>query len=135
MTYFAAVRAVTGDGTVLDSFSDGFTVDTSPPSVTFSLSRNTPAIYRSDVVMFKDISNIEVVPHVTDDESGVSNIWIGVGSFLRKKFFNLIKHLYVCDKFAVTLISLKTDPNLRCVYVSFIDFNFYFSSFFRENST
>ena len=94
MTYFATVRAVTGDGTVLDSSSDGFTVDTSSPSVNFSLSKSTPAIYSDDVVMFKDRSNIKVVPDVADEESGIANIWIGVGSYLGKKFINLIKHLY-----------------------------------------
>jgi len=34
VTYYTTVRAITNVGSVLESVSDGFTVDTSPPDIT-----------------------------------------------------------------------------------------------------
>ncbi|XP_070573548.1 uncharacterized protein [Ptychodera flava] len=64
LTYYTTVRAITGAGNVLDSVSDGFTVDTTPPIITVD-NFDSGRMYQK----FSD--SIVDSWHVTEDESEV----------------------------------------------------------------
>ena len=76
------MRAVTGDGSVLDSSTDGFTVDSTPPEASLSLLGATRETDLTDLpVVYKQTTGLELQPSLVDQESGISKAWMSVGSY------------------------------------------------------
>ena len=82
MTYFATVRAITGDGSALDSSTDGFTVDSTNPLVSLSVRGPTADIDYTDIpVIYRQTTAVELQPVFMDTESGIADVWVSVGSY------------------------------------------------------
>ena len=75
--YFATIRAITGAGNLLESCSNGMTIDTSPPEAQFDEVGSDDAVYIGDVIYQKQTDNLAASWNVTDTESGVTqtSVW------------------------------------------------------------
>ncbi|KAK6174798.1 hypothetical protein SNE40_013376 [Patella caerulea] len=82
--YFTTVRGITNVGNVLESISDGFIVDTSPPTITINSlfevtgQQNVSAgnkIYQSEV------DSMSVNFKMVDNESGLEKMYYAVGTY------------------------------------------------------
>ena len=75
--YYATVKAITGAGNVLESCSNGITLDTTPPDAWFVQVGSEEAAVVDDVIYQKQADNIFASWNVTDGESGVAttNVW------------------------------------------------------------
>ncbi|CAG2193139.1 unnamed protein product [Mytilus edulis] len=85
VTYYSTVRAITNVGSVLESVSDGFTVDTSPPII--SLDRLTDKsstdtnIGAGSTLYEKSADTLFASWHYNDTESSIRRAWYSVGTY------------------------------------------------------
>ena len=81
-TYFTTVRAKTGAGDILESSSNGVTVDTSPPEAQFTKVGETKTTYNNpeSVVYQREPETLAASWNVSDQESTVSVV-IGLSSY------------------------------------------------------
>ncbi|VDI27589.1 Hypothetical predicted protein, partial [Mytilus galloprovincialis] len=85
VTYYSTVRAITNVGSVLESVSDGFIVDTSPPII--SLDRLTDQsstdtnIGAGSTLYEKSADTLFASWHYNDTESSIRRAWYSVGTY------------------------------------------------------
>nr|XP_006817093.1 PREDICTED: uncharacterized protein LOC100376421 [Saccoglossus kowalevskii] len=85
-TYYTTIRAITGAGNVLDSTSDGFTVDTTPPSITITSagrsSDNETAYLSNNNNIYQSPSDSFLATwDIFEEESAVSYTEVCYGSY------------------------------------------------------
>ena len=80
LKYYASVRAVTGAGQVLESSSDGFVVDTSPPTVTI-VSVGAETVNETTVFYQKEMDSYTAAWSTGDTESGVDDVTLRLGTY------------------------------------------------------
>ena len=82
-SYYTSVRAVTGAGGVLESTSDGFVVDGTPPVVVVTAvgatAVNTTELYQ------KETDSYTATWRVDDGDSGVADVMFRLGTFPGRK--------------------------------------------------
>ena len=94
-TYYATVRAITGDGSALDSSTDGFTIDSTSPQVSLSVLGPTADVdYTDTPVVYRQTTEVELQPGFVDTESGISGVYLSVGSY-KGKLVCLSKYLFL----------------------------------------
>ena len=92
-TYYATVRAITGDGSALDSSTDGFTVDSSPPQASLSVLAAAADVNYADAdVVYTPAPGVQLQPGMEDSESGIAETWLSVGSYRG----TVLLHLKAC---------------------------------------
>ncbi|KAL5014713.1 hypothetical protein ScPMuIL_008983 [Solemya velum] len=82
-TYYTTVRAVTNAGVVLETVTDGLTVDTSPPVITLdSVSEEvSPHLTAASSVLYQSSTDtLSALWHYNDSEALVQNAWYSVGT-------------------------------------------------------
>nr|KAG5706426.1 hypothetical protein BaRGS_032819 [Batillaria attramentaria] len=80
-TYFSTVRAITGHSCheeYIVSSSDGLTLDTTPPSVTFNMGARQMT---SDEVVYQTVGNTLQIAWKAEDDSGVNETVLTLGLF------------------------------------------------------
>ena len=78
--YYTSVRAVTGAGHVLESTSDGFMVDSTPPqiavtSVGAEAANTTRVLYQRETDLYRAGWSVD------DPSSGVAGVWLRLGTY------------------------------------------------------
>ncbi|XP_071123199.1 uncharacterized protein [Mytilus edulis] len=85
LTYYTTVRGITNVGNVLESVSDGFTVDWSPPTVVMDrLTDKTSSeknIAAGSTMYQKTQDTLSAMWHYNDTESNVKRAWFSVGTY------------------------------------------------------
>ena len=85
-TYFTTIRAKTGAGDILESSSNGVTVDTSPPEAQFTKVGETMTTNNPESVVYqREPETLAASWNVSDPESTVSVV-IGLSSFPGEKY-------------------------------------------------
>ncbi|VDI79784.1 Hypothetical predicted protein [Mytilus galloprovincialis] len=81
--YYSSVRAVTNAGNVLESVSDGFLIDTTPPEVTLDRLTDKDAyeVERETSIYQTTIDILSAQWHYSDEESGIKRAWFSVGTY------------------------------------------------------
>ncbi|KAL5015119.1 hypothetical protein ScPMuIL_009389 [Solemya velum] len=82
-TYYTTVRAVTNAGAVLETVTDGLTVDTSPPVISLdSVSEEvSPYLTAASSVLYQSSTDtLSALWHYNDSEASVQNAWYSVGT-------------------------------------------------------
>jgi len=83
--YYTTVRALTGAGSVLESVSDGFLVDVTPPvpviKSTGGVALNLTDRATTSTIYQKEVDSFTAAWVVNDPESGVSDVWFRLGTY------------------------------------------------------
>ncbi|CAC5392346.1 unnamed protein product [Mytilus coruscus] len=81
--YYSSVRAVTNAGNVLETVSDGFTVDTTPPVITLDRLTDNDAseMEGGSSIYQKTVDSLSALWHYSDEESGIQRAWFSVGTY------------------------------------------------------
>ncbi|KAK6192291.1 hypothetical protein SNE40_003784 [Patella caerulea] len=80
-TYYTTVRGITNNGHVLESVSDGFTVDISPPVIKVNSISGVMEAEEGDNIYQSEVDSIDIKWTIDDPQSGIYNMYYTVGTY------------------------------------------------------